>query len=111
MHHCKILSRDVRDNVASLLGSAGHRSAGHSELASGLRCVKRRVVIAPDAVDAVHGTPCRVADVPFLSGQQVTDQRALSSSLQSAYRLKWPAGPRSAGQIDVIFQSHQLESA
>jgi len=59
-----ILSRNVRDNVASLLGSAGHRSAGHCELASWTSLCEY-IVIAPNVVDAVHGTTCRGDDVPF----------------------------------------------
>ena len=66
-------------------------------------------MIVPDTVDALHRTPCLVHDVPFLSGQQVTDQRAILPSLPSAYRFKRPAGLRSAGQMSPDLQKHMAE--
>ena len=67
--------------------------------------------IAPDIFDAWHVRPCLIDDVPFFSGQRVTDQRANVPLSPCAFRFKRPAGTSSAGQTYVIFQSHQLESA
>ena len=53
----------MRDNVASLLGLAGHRSAGDCEFAIGTGFCEY-IVIAPNVVDAVHGTTCLGDDVP-----------------------------------------------
>jgi hypothetical protein len=65
--------------------------------------------MVPDAVDALHRKPCLVHDVPFLSSQQVTDQRAILPSLPSAYRFKRPAGLRSAGQMSPDLQKQMAE--
>ena len=103
-----ILSCNVRDNVASLLGSAGHRSAGHRGLASWTSLCEY-IVIAPNVVDAVHGTTCRMEDVPFCrvsgsqiggpscldcqvhiasNGERVPDQQASLMCFSSVYSLK-----------------------